>query len=171
MLSKLPGEEAPPEQPGGLALEQGHSDFLDSLLGNTTAPLEPAILPAAGQFSLVGCIADSAADVDAGGHEQAGVAGDEAAAVAVPEFAASPGEGVPMPMLEGLQEVRFCSIKLRPGQLVARTLIPLCNLTPSQGHRQLQHTMKCDALTFSSPASHATMYRFASLQASPMEMW
>jgi len=69
VLAKLPGEEQPHAEAGSPPpLEQGHSEFLESLLGILN-PSGPAILPAPGQFSLVGCIAESAAAaaVDSGG--------------------------------------------------------------------------------------------------------
>ena len=101
VLSKLPGEEVESEKLGAPDLEHGHSHFLDSLLGIQTAPAEPAILPAAGKFSLVGCIAESVADVDDGGHEQADLASDEAVA------ATPPVRGDPLHMLEDTLEVRI----------------------------------------------------------------
>jgi len=87
VLSKLPGEEAATPQPENQPLGQGHSHFLDSLLDHPT-PSESAILPAPGQFSLVGCIAESAAAVDSGGggQEGAAVAGRDAACRVSPDL-------------------------------------------------------------------------------------
>ena len=74
VLAKLPEEEGEAAVPSSQPLQQGHSQFLDSLLGHPTSS-EPAILPAPGQFSLVGRIAQPAIAADGGGN-----AGDIAAA-------------------------------------------------------------------------------------------
>jgi hypothetical protein len=104
-LAKLPGEDLPQSEPESLLLEKGHSEFLESLLGNPNSS-EPAILPAPGQFSLVGCIAESAAAVDSGGPPV--TAGAEAA-----DMRAAPKGG-----MDGgspgkvLQEVRMVKLGL-----------------------------------------------------------
>jgi hypothetical protein len=107
VLSKLPGEEVPPAEPGSQPLEQGHSTFLDSLLGHPT-PSEPAILPAPGQFSLVGCIAESAAAVDGGGEGLPAVADEEAVWRMTPDLWAALNDGgeAGMPSTDVPQEVR-----------------------------------------------------------------
>ena len=67
MAAKLPaaeraaaaGDPDTPQQGSGATRGESDSEFLDALLGSS-APCEPAILPAPGQFSLVGQVSTEA---------------------------------------------------------------------------------------------------------------